>query len=157
MMIIVLMGITFLLTIADIAVKFYIESNVARGEEHSMLDGRVIIRKVYNKGMALNKFDDHEEEVKIVSVFATVILTIYQMFWLMHKKHFFRKAGLSLMVAGAWSNTFDRWVRGYVVDYVGFRTKWKKFTDITFNMGDFCIIGGCILYMLTKIFQRKRK
>ena len=44
------------------------------------------------------------------------------------------------MVAGAWSNTFDRWFRGHVIDYVGFQTKWKKVTEITYNLGDLSLV-----------------
>ena len=157
MIIIVLMSLTFALAVTDIAVKFYIESTLKRGEEHAILEQRVIVRKVYNKGMLLNTLEEYAKEVKIVSVFVTVILTIYQLFWLLRKRHFFRKVSLSLMTAGAWSNTFDRWVRGYVVDYIGFKTKWKKLTDITFNLGDFFIIAGSILYTLTTLFQKKKK
>ena len=35
------------------------------------------------------------------------------------------------MTAGAWSNTFDRWLRGYVIDYIGFENKNKKIEKIT--------------------------
>lgn len=61
------------------------------------------------------------------------------------------------MTAGAWSNTFDRWFRGYVIDYVGFQTKWKKVTAITFNLADFLIGAGGVLVVLSAIFHKKRK
>lgn len=61
------------------------------------------------------------------------------------------------MAAGAWSNTFDRWIRGYVIDYVGFRTKWKKITEITYNLGDFFIMAGSVFMMLSSLFRGRKK
>ena len=61
------------------------------------------------------------------------------------------------MTAGAWSNTFDRWVRGYVIDYLGVQTKWKKVTAITCNLAALLIGAGSILVMLSSLFGSKRK
>ena len=105
----------------------------------------------------MNLLEDEQEAVKYTSAFATILLTIYQLLTLMRKKHFVKKTGLSLMTAGAWSNTFDRWVRGYVIDYLGIRTKWKKVTAVTFNLADLMIGAGSILVMLSSLVLCKRK
>ncbi|CUX46401.1 signal peptidase II [Clostridium sp. C105KSO13] len=157
MAILVLMSLTLSLLLTDIVVKSYVESTVKKGEERSAYNGKVKIRKVYNKGMCLNLFEDDPEFVKIASVFVTVLLTIYQLIILLRKGKYLKKTGLSLMVAGAWSNTFDRWIRGHVIDYVGFQTKWKKVTEITYNLGDFFIGAGSILMMLSSLLPSKKK
>ncbi len=47
------------------------------------------------------------------------------------KEEYWKKLGLTLTAAGAWSNTWDRFRRGYVVDYIGIRQKKKiRPTDI---------------------------
>ena len=61
------------------------------------------------------------------------------------------------MTAGAWSNTFDRWIRGYVIDYVGFKTRWEKITRITYNLGDFFRAAGAVLMMLSSVFHFKKR
>lgn len=157
MIILVLMSLTLCLTLIDIAIKSYVEGYMRRGEEHSLCSDKVVIRKVYNKGMCLNFLENEPETVKISSAFITMILTIYQLITLMRKKHYLKKAGLSLMVAGAWSNTFDRWIRGYVIDYIGFNTKWKKITEITYNLGDFFIVAGSFFMILSSLFHVKKK
>ena len=43
------------------------------------------------------------------------------------------------MTAGAWSNTFDRWIRGYVIDYAAVKCRHQKLSKITFNLGDVLI------------------
>ena len=55
------------------------------------------------------------------------------------------------MAAGAWSNTFDRCVRGHVVDYIGFRSENKKISDVTYNLGDFFIAAGGVTALLASL------
>lgn len=155
--ILVLISITLCLALIDITVKSTIEGYMTQKEERTACKGKVILRKVYNRGFGFNLCEKKEELVKYGSAIAATILTIWQLFTLMCKKKRLRKWGLSLMTAGAWSNTFDRWFRGYVIDYVGFQTKWKKVTAITFNLADFLIGAGGVLVVLSTIFHKKRK
>lgn len=157
MIILVLMSLTLCLTLTDIVMKSYVEGFMAKGEEHTICKGRVKLRKVYNKGMFLNLFDDKPGLVKILSAFVTILITIYQLITLLRRGNCLKKAGLSLMTAGAWSNTFDRWLRGYVIDYVGFRTKSKKAAEITYNFGDFFIMAGSMFMILASLFPSKKK
>ena len=157
MIILVLISLTMSLALLDIAAKSYVEGYMTKGQERTFGQGKVILRKVYNKGFCFNLLEKEPEIVKISSAFMTFLVTIYQMITLLRKKHYLKKMGLSLMAAGAWSNTFDRWIRGYVIDYVGFRTKWKKITEITYNLGDFFIMAGCVFMMFSSLFHGKKK
>ena len=58
------------------------------------------------------------------------------------------KAGLSMLLGGAFSNTYDRLKRKYVVDYFSFPVKWKWFSRIVFNLSDFGIIIGALVAAL---------
>ena len=66
------------------------------------------------------------------------------------KEEYWEKLGLTLTAAGAWSNTWDRFRRGYVVDYIGIRQKNKKFDRLTYNVRRF-------LYRSRKYFMGCRK
>lgn len=155
--ILVLICITACLMLLDIALKSIMEGYLAKGEERTACKGKLILRKAYNRGFCLNLLEEKPEVVKYASAYAAVLLTIYQLFTLMQKKHGVKKLGLSLITAGAWSNTFDRWLRGYVIDYVGFQTKWKKVTELTFNLADFFIAAGGILLLLCSLFRGKKE
>ena len=147
--ILVLISVTAVLAMLDITIKSCIENGITRKEERETLKGKVILRKVYNRGFGLNVLQNDPDTVKYVSSFATIILTITQLIQLMRKKGSkLKKIGLSLMTAGAWSNTFDRWLRGYVIDYIGFENKNKKIEKITWNLGDFFLIAGGIIVSL---------
>ena len=155
--ILVLISITAALALLDIAIKSTIEGYMTRKEERTACKGKLILRKVYNRGFCMELLEDRPETVKYASAYAAVLLTIYQLFTLMRKKRCVKKIGLSLMTAGAWSNTFDRWLRGYVIDYVGFQTKWKELTKLTFNLGDFFIGVGSFLVLLSTLFHDRKK
>lgn len=155
--ILVLISITISLALIDIALKSTIEGYMTCKEERTACKGKVILRKVYNRGFSFNLLEKKDEIVKYGTAVVTMLLTIWQLVTLMQKKQRFRKVGLSLMTAGAWSNTFDRWFRGYVIDYVGLQTKWKKVTDITFNLADLLIAAGGVLVMISSLFKRKKK
>lgn len=154
--ILVLICVTACLAMLDITLKSCIEGYMTRKEERTTCNGKLILRKVYNRGFCMNLLDDDPETVKYASAFVTVILTICQLLTLLRKKQYVKKAGLSLMTAGAWSNTFDRWVRGYVIDYIGFQTKSEKITKITYNLGDILIGIGSILVIVSSLFRGKK-
>ena len=51
------------------------------------------------------------------------------------------KAGLSLLLGGAFSNTYDRVMREYVVDYVSLKTGIAAIDRVVSNLADlFCIL-----------------
>ena len=145
------------LALTDIGIKTFIESNFERGEERSILNGKVQIRKVYNQGMALNFMDHEPETVKELSCLLTIVLFIYYLIILFSKGNRTEKLALTFMNAGAWSNTCDRWLRGYVIDYVGFNTKSEKFNQVTFNIGDFFIMFGSVLALVSSVLPSSRK
>lgn len=157
MSILIFISITLFLTCVDIGIKSCVESNIKEGEELDFLDGKVQVRKVYNKGMAMSLFEDKPDFVKKTSAYATAFLTIYMLLTLLKKGNYIKKLGLSLLTAGALGNTFDRFVRGYVVDYIGIRTKFKKLSGLTFNAADVFIVGGMKLIILALLLPGRRK
>jgi len=145
-----------LLLVLDLTVKQHIENHMGDREEREILNGKVLLRKVHNEGLMLNALDQHPKAVKLLNGAAGVILLLYYIWLLMRKGHFVKKAGAALMTGGAFSNLYDHMVRGYVVDYFGFKTKWKKVTDVTFNLADIFIFAGGIIIILTSIFTKKK-
>ena len=68
---------------------------------------------VKNYGFAGNTFDSHPQKVAVVSTFLTGVMCIGTA--LAPEK---LKLPMSLILGGAVSNSADRLVRGYVVDYI---------------------------------------
>ena len=149
------LGGSALLFSVDQILKSYVEQNMDKGEERKLTD-RVVLRRVHNKGMCMNLLDEHPDVVRGISLGAALILTVIQTFYRFRKGGFLKGKGLSLAAAGAWSNTFDRCVRGYVVDYIGIKCKNEKVSAVTYNLGDFFIAAGGLLFLLTSLFTGKK-
>lgn len=145
---------TAALATMDLRCKSYVEEELHKGEEREILRDKVVLRKVHNKGFAFHKGDKYPYTVRLVSGIVCGIVGIYSMLTWKKSRSFGKKIGVSLAFAGALSNTYDRLVRKHVVDYLGFRTKWKKFNQITFNLGDLFIFLGSIILLMAELFHK---
>lgn len=128
----------------ELGVKNYIEKNKAEGTEEKKCGGFLLIRKHHNRGAFLNAGQSRRKVVAALSVILTIVLSVLFVgsFTLAGKEPL--KWGLTLMLGGAYSNTYDRLKRKYVVDYVSFNVPWKGVRRIIFNIGDFCIMIGAL-------------
>lgn len=141
---------------ADQLLKTYAEQNLDKKEERK-LAGPVVLRRVHNKGLCLGLLSGNQTVVRYLSLAAAGIVSVCQAAALFVRKGFWKKRGLALMSAGAWSNTFDRFARGCVVDYVGFKVKDPEIAKVTYNLGDFFIAAGTVILSLCSVFSPSNK
>ncbi len=107
----------------------------------------IIWRNYHNTGAMLN-FGAGKSFVKVLSSVFTAAVTVYFIITLGHRGKNLLKAGLALVLGGAYSNMYDRMRKDYVVDYISFRCRWKRFSNIVFNIGDFAIMAGALLAVI---------
>lgn len=155
MYLLILTGFAAFLLIGDLSIRQYVEEHFKEGDEHPVLGGKMILRRVHNKGLMLNVMEGKQQTAKWLSAVATAVCAVMAAATLVRKKHWIRKNGFIILLAGAAGNLYDRFVRGYVVDYIGIKTKWKKLTNITFNIGDVLIFAGVLTAALT--FWKKER
>lgn len=134
--------ISAVLSTLDLFWKDRIEKRPDSAKEEEMFGGKIRIRKVHNYGFAQGMLSGEDRLVKGGSLGAGILLLIYYMKLLLSKKGKWKFAGTSFMLSGAVSNLYDRLKRGYVVDYIGFEAADPQIRKITFNLGDFCLMGG---------------
>ncbi len=133
----------------DFFIKNYMEKTLEEGKEKEKAGGFIWLRKHHNKGAFLNAGQGKRMVVAFISLMLTLVLTVFFIMTLGTKGNTVLKAGLSLLLGGAFSNTYDRWKRGYVVDYLSFHVRWKWLSNIIFNISDFCIIIGAFITALS--------
>ena len=108
-----------------------------------ILDGKAVLQRYHNKGAFLNFGEQKRKLVTLLSVLlAVAVLTL----GMRGKK--LLKAGLSLLLGGAFSNTYDRVMREYVVDYVSLKTGIAAIDRVVFNLADLCILIGTMAVVL---------
>lgn len=129
-------------------VEKYIPTKGTGESERELLGGRLLLRRHHNRGMMLNVGEKRQPIVAAVSLALTAVLTVVFVISLGHRGNNLLRAGLALLLGGAFSNTYDRLRRKYVVDYLSFGVRWKGLRKIVFNLSDFCIIMGALLAAL---------
>lgn len=143
------------IVLLETRIKNYIEKNKQPGEQQEILNGKIIIKKHYNRGMFLNYMEDKKETVKTISGIILGLILLLFTFLLPKKGNRIFKLGLSFVLGGAISNVSDRFTRGYVVDYFSFNC--KKLKHIIFNLSDIFIFLGSLMIVLATGFTGKGK
>ncbi len=141
-------GITAGIFLLELLLKNYIETHKDAQSEEMMCKNMLIIRKYHNKGAFLDMGECVRPLVAMVSLLLTAAVTVVFVLTLGQKGRGVLKAGLALLLGGAFSNTYDRLRRKYVVDYFSFNVKWKKLRSVVFNLSDFCILIGALMAAL---------
>ena len=154
-MALILLAATILL--ADLAIKAVVEE-ADPGDFPRKLEatkGFIILHRSHNAGFPMGVLKDRPELVKVIPL--SVLSGVAGVFlWLYPRKgHVLEKTGASLVLAGGLSNLWDRWKRGYVVDYFSFRV--KKLEKIVFNIGDMAVFLGAAVMFIAQVIEVVRE
>lgn len=128
-----------------------------------LADGKIIVKRYHNRGAMLNLGDQNQYLVALLSLVFSAFVTGIFAAMLGRKGKGVLKTGLALILGGAYSNTYDRLRRKYVVDYFSIhlmdadkcvsrfvRKLNDRFSGIVFNLGDFGIIIGAMLLVISE-------
>ena len=118
------------------------------GESAALFGGRILLRNHHNKGFILNCGQGRRRAVAVLSMILSVLMGGLFVLSLGRRGNKLLRVGLAFLLGGAFSNTYDRLKRQYVVDYFSFNVKWKRLRGIVFNLSDFCIIIGSMLMVI---------
>ena len=129
-------------------IKELVENYVKDGDKKLLLKDKLFLTKYHNHGAALNFLEKKKGVVAVISVILSIVCTILFFFTLTKQGKEPLKLSLAFLLGGAYSNTYDRLKRKYVVDYVGFHHKKKRKREIIYNLSDFCIIFGAMFSAL---------
>lgn len=137
-----------LIFLLDLGIKNWVEKETAEGEEKKIGNGLLLLKKYHNKGAFLNLGENRSKLVAIFSIILTLSMTVLFLVTFTFKGTRLLKTGLAFLLGGAYSNTYDRMRRSYVVDYVSFPVKNEFIRRIVFNISDFCIMIGALCIVL---------
>lgn len=136
------------LFMGDNYLKERMERQLPPGENQEIWDGRLLLRKHHNPGVMLGMGRKQGRLVTILSLILTMFAVLIFVCSLSIYGSNLLRMGLSLLLGGAFSNTYDRLKQQYVTDYVSFNVKWKPLRRLVFNVSDFCITLGAMLSVL---------
>lgn len=141
-------GVGIAIAAVDSVIKQVQEQRGIEGQKEEILGGKLYLTKYHNKGVMLNLFDKHTDIVKGLSLGLCIICFFAYVLTLGKKGRKLLRLGLATLLGGAYSNTYDRMIRGYVVDYLGFNVPNEKMANIIFNISDFVIMIGALLCVI---------
>lgn len=151
----------------DSTIKQTIEARSDMEKERPAFNGRLCIKKYHNTGAMLNIGKGNPKFVAALSLVFSAFMSGVFAITLTMKGNVMLKSGLALLLGGAYSNTYDRLNRQYVVDYVSFRFAPSRnkvmsglksiIEPIVFNISDFGIIIGAMLITVSGLMSEKNK
>lgn len=137
--------------VLDLLLKNQIESRLEEGEVKPLCKGRLLLKKYHNKGAFLDLGAKKQGMIAGLSLLLTLFMTVVFLSTFTFRGNTALKAGLAFLLGGAYSNTYDRLVRKYVVDYASFPVKNPRISRIVFNISDFCILIGAVLITVSQL------
>lgn len=140
----------------DNYLKERMERELLPEETQEICGGRLLLCRYHNEGAMLGLGKGKGPVLTTLSLILTALSTLVFVLSLsVHGSNLLR-AGLSLLLGGAFSNTYDRLKQQYVMDYVSFGVKWEPLRSLVFNVSDFCIIVGAMLSALGLKHQKQK-
>lgn len=133
----------------DQKVKNYLDENMDLGENKSICHGCIKLCLHHNYGFSANMCAGKTILVKTLSVVLTLLVTILYIVTLGTTGKGLLRFSLSLILGGAFSNTYDRIKNGYVIDYVRLPFGSENIKKLVWNIADFAIIIGALISVLS--------
>lgn len=118
---------------------------------------------VQNYGITFGIFRDLPKPYNYIVLTSTSLLALGVLFYfyknisemVQEKVEIYAKAALLTIFGGALGNIADRFIRGFVVDYLDFGINGYRW--YTFNFADTTVVCGCIVLALLMMFFEKKQ
>jgi len=140
-------GIVVILVLLDRVSKVLCDTLLPYAQAQPVFPGFDLLL-VYNRGAAFSFLDDaggwQRWLLAAISTVVSVIIGVW--LWRLPRQQVLLGIALSLVLAGALGNLYDRIVQGYVIDFISFYYRDWRFA--TFNVADAAISVGAALLAL---------
>ncbi len=151
----VAMGLAVSVVGCDHATKHWAQTRLMASGELSLLSGVLDLNYVRNYDIAFNALRFMEPATRtpfiLVSGLLYSLLILSWWWWRRKQASAVEHLGLALVLSGAIGNQLDRWLRGYVVDFIHVH-HWP-----VFNVADMAIVVGALLLVLAQYQPDRRK
>lgn len=144
-----------LLVVADQVTKSIVARTVDLYESVPVIRGFFNITRIHNRGAIFGTFSQTTNTLVFALLTAASIAALAFVVYFFVKtpsSDVLMKAALTLIMAGAFGNQFDRLVRGHVIDFIDLYVGTAHWPF--FNVADSCISIGAVLMLIT-LFRRK--
>ena len=133
----------------DQIIKYLVVENLKPNGVITAIPGFLQFVYVENTGAAFGMFDDFTMILTIITAICIVVVLADMIIYLKHT--FFSQAASILIISGGIGNLIDRFLLGYVVDYIQ-----VSFFPPIFNLADCFVVVGVIFFLIHFLFFMER-
>lgn len=133
----------------DQIIKYLVVENLKPNGVITTIPGFLQFVYVENTGAAFGMFDDF---TMILTIITAICIVVVLAAMILYQKHtFFSRAASILIISGGIGNLIDRFLLGYVVDYIQ-----VSFFPPIFNLADCFVVVGVIFFLIHFLFFMER-
>ena len=141
------------LYLLDQLTKWVVLQNISTEELIPVIPGFFNLVQVHNPGAAFGMGRDHSWFFLVLASVALVVLVVIT---LKHKvTDRVSRVAVAVLAAGVAGNLTDRFIHGYVIDFLDFILPWYGRWP-AFNVADMCICVAAGLFILAAFFDGKK-
>ena len=140
---------SIVLLIIDQVSKIIVVNNLSVGESKNIVDGFFSLTYVKNTGAAWGMFSNSTIILGLLSIVFSIILIKY----IIESKKLSNISVISysLLLSGIFGNMLDRFIRGFVIDFLNFYI--FSYDYPVFNIADIFIVVGIILIIIETFIE----
>ncbi|WP_226016123.1 signal peptidase II [Novosphingobium sp. FKTRR1] len=113
------------------------------------------LRYTQNFGVSLGMFAATSSEMRLALLAVTGAIALGVVVWMLRERLLGDLLGLALVLGGALGNIYDRFIRGYVIDYADLHFgEWRPF--LIFNIADAAITFGVLILLARSLLSREK-
>lgn len=113
------------------------------------------LHRYHNRGMAESRLQERPALVKAVGAASLALLTALFLVLLPLKGKKGIKIGLALVIGGGLANLAERFLHGYVTDYIQFKVPFRRIRRLVFNVADLAVFLGGAVMILANLLDRE--
>lgn len=135
-----------LLVLSDLISKYFI-FNYINLYEFKKITGFLDITHIHNFGVSFGLFSGTIPALVLIIIASLVVLFIFYLY--LNSKEILESLGLFIIICGAIANIIDRFINGYVIDFIYFH--FNQYYWPAFNFADIYITVGIIMILINMI------
>jgi signal peptidase II len=113
------------------------------------------LRWTENYGVSYGMFTADSSETKLALLAMTGLIALGVAVWMLRERVLGDILALALVLGGALGNIYDRYTRGYVIDYADLHIgQWRPF--LIFNLADAAITLGVLILLARSLLSREK-
>lgn len=140
---IMIYGMAALMVTADQITKYVVSHHLTHGQKNTIIEGFFYLTHCSNTGGAWSIFSGNAVILGVISLISSLIVACM----IFYCRNTLTAFSLGTILAGALGNMIDRFLHGYVVDFLDFVIFGYDFP--VFNVADICIVLGSIGLILS--------